>query len=142
MSKWINWAFTFVNASLMLVAGFFIATRGIAPASQGFEYKDLIAIILTVLAVILGAVTLFMALIAIWGYNAIREAAQLAARDAAKDIARVVAKDVAQAVATREAQGALALSGETTATPDIKADDGLNALLQAGDQKMEVEGDR
>lgn len=142
MSKFINWAFTFVNVSLFGVAAFYIATRGLAQNPQGFEYKDLIAIILTALAVVLAAVTLFVALIAIWGYNAIREAAQIAARDAAKDIARVVARDVAQAVATREAQGALALSSELPTTPDIKADDGLNALLQAGAPEKEVEGER
>ncbi|MFZ2287776.1 MAG: hypothetical protein WAV93_12385 [Bacteroidales bacterium] len=97
----VNWATRIILASNVLLFAFLIwavAARGLQPAPADWKYQDLVTILLTAVAVILAAVTLFIAILAIWGYTALK--------DAAEKEARKVATDVAQSVAAREARAA------------------------------------
>ena len=125
MEKWFNRLLLFCNLSLLGVVGYYLATRGLKPQSTGWDYKDFVNTLLGSVAVLLAAVTVFVALVAIWGYTAIRESAERAARE--------VATNVAQAVATREAQNALALDGNKRSAGPSITKDALATELGAGD---------
>lgn len=75
---------------------------------NGIEFKDLITIVLTAIAVLLAAVTIIIALLAFWGYSSIREAAVKSAQETAKRVAETVAesaaKDKAEEVAVRQVE--------------------------------------
>ena len=128
-SMWINRVFVITNTILFVLFIYSICARPIIPFEDGWKYQDFVTILLACCAVILAGVTIFVALIAIWGYNAIREAAEKASREVASDIA----KDIAQVVAAREFQNALALSGGFPGAPDINNDVAeLTAELRSG----------
>jgi hypothetical protein len=129
-----NRALLVVNIGLVIVVLYFLGTRGLGLPASNFEYKDLIAIILTALAVILAAVTIFVAGLAIWGYTTIRESAERAAVATAEEAAKLVAADVARATASREAPEAvrLYLAAAGSEAPNAADVDGLAASLKEG----------
>ena len=127
MIRWANRILLMMNAILLVFGLLYFGFRGLDLHPNGIEYKDLITIILTAIAVLLASVTIFVALMAIWGYSTIRDAAEKAARE--------VATDVAQTVAAREAQAILALSGGSVSAPDMKEEDELTRALQAGESE-------
>lgn len=124
MIRWANRILLMMNAILIVFGLLYFGFHGLDLHPNGIEYKDLITIILTAIAVLLASVTIFVALMAIWGYTSIREAAEKSARE--------VATDVAQTVAAREAQTISRLSGGMAQAPDIKEEDELTRALQAG----------
>lgn len=94
-----NILFLCANVFLFGLAGYFVATRGISPPPIGWEYKDLLTIILTALAALLAAIAIFIGILAIWGYASIRDAAMRAAESKAEEIAIRVSEPVATRVA-------------------------------------------
>ncbi|EKV32128.1 hypothetical protein C882_3192 [Caenispirillum salinarum AK4] len=60
--------------------------RGLAEPT-GLDWNDFAAILLTSVAVVLAGVTVFIAAAAIWGYNAIKTAAENKAREVAEKVA-------------------------------------------------------
>jgi hypothetical protein len=88
------------NILLFLLLLYHIGIGGLSHPPVPWEYKDLITIILTALAVLLAAITILIGLITIWGYNSIRQAAV----DAAETKADESAKRIAESVAARTAQ--------------------------------------
>lgn len=87
---------------------FYLCIRsGLLPVPPpGVEYKDLITIILTAVAVLLAAVTVIIALLAFWGYNSIRESAEKVAKETAERVAARTAEPVAARVALQVAERA------------------------------------
>ena len=128
MIKWGNRILFSVNILALVVALLYFGWKPLVPGHENIEYKDLIAIILTALAVLLAAVTLFVAAMAIWGYNSIRQESVRAAVSAAEAEATRVAKNTAQAVASREA---IAMLGVLKGDGKPNADDELAAALQS-----------
>jgi hypothetical protein len=93
-----------VNLVLSLILLYYIGTRGLESAPSGWEYKDLITIILTALTALLAALAIFIGLLAIWGYASIRDASIAAAESAAEVKAVETARATAETVAARTAE--------------------------------------
>ena len=55
-----NWLLFFANFILAGLLLYYIGSRGIAPPPAGWEYKDLITVILTTLAALLGALAILI----------------------------------------------------------------------------------
>jgi hypothetical protein len=82
--SWLNRIYLFVNAiTFCAVFWLFVnpATAALRPGT--WEYKDLIAVLLSVVAIIVTFIGLFVAVGAIWGYQAIRGIAEHRAEEAA-----------------------------------------------------------
>ena len=133
MTRWGNRVLLFLNIVLLLGSILYFGTHPLHKSDDGIEYKDLISIILSVLAVILGALTIFVAVLAIWGYNSIREESFRAAGVAAEATARKVAEEVTPREVLRmwKAMG-LGKPGE---------ENELASALQSGDGSGEVGGE-
>jgi hypothetical protein len=71
------------------------------PPASGIEYKDFISILLTALGLMIALLATFMALAAIWGFNVLKEATEIAAKKEASIVAEREAQKVAEQVATR-----------------------------------------
>lgn len=135
--KWAQWGnrlLLFLNIALLLVLGAYLGTRGFSQPSAGWEYKDLVAVLLTAVGVLLAATTLFVGILAIWGYTTIRESAERSANATAEAAAKAVAADVARAVASREALEAVRLHMQQAGGAAIGAEelDALTEALKAG----------
>ncbi len=76
--------------------------------SSSIEYKDFVSILLTALGVMVTILGLFLAALAIYGFEAIRQEARAIAKNeaarVAKETAQPVARGVAQSVAARSTQ--------------------------------------
>lgn len=133
ISEWGNRLTLLLNVVLFGIAFWFVCTRGLQSAPQGFSYQDLITILLTAIAVILAAVTIFVALVALWGYTALKEnakaAAEKVARDTAEETARAEATAAARAVTMRELPGMVRLYFSTEGAPSQT--DGSEDLAEA-----------
>jgi hypothetical protein len=71
---------------------YLILTQGAAP-TEGLKYSEFLAITLTALAVILASIGIFIAILAIWGYKAIRdEAARIASKTSVDAIRQFLAE--------------------------------------------------
>ena len=77
--KWANAFLLVINVVIAFILFWYIGTPGLLAAPRGWDYKDLVTILLTAIAVMLGAATIFVAALAVYGYTAIREAAERAA---------------------------------------------------------------
>lgn len=97
--KAFNLLFFVLNAALLAVGGFFVFSRGYV-AGAGFSQYEVITLVLACVAVLLTALGLFVAIIAIWGYGTLKQAAM----DQAQSAAHVTAGRVAEAVAARTAE--------------------------------------
>lgn len=78
----------------------YIVSRGFELGTK-FTAVELLSLILGALAVMIAVLTVFLAVLALWGYNSLREAAKEIATTVAKDIATTVAKRTAEEVAGR-----------------------------------------
>ena len=99
LARWANRILFFLNAILCVVFLAFFSSRSLKPSTE-IEYKDLIVILLTAIAVLLAAVTLFVGVIAIFGYSTIRDQASRLAVATAKK----TATDTEAAKAARESE--------------------------------------
>jgi len=131
-----NIPWIYLNIFLAAVLFYLIIRGGLVPDPGGIEFKDLITIILTAIAVLLAAVTIFIGVLAVWGYSSIREAATKIAQETADHVARQVAEtratDVAGSVAVRAAQQMVRLVSPTAPLP--AATDALTDALTKPDQ--------
>src|SRR4051794_14140465 len=88
---------TIFNIAFFWMAKFFIWKGGVTtPHSEPIEYKDLVAILLTGIAVMIAIAAVFLAVLAIWTY---REAMTLIER-VARETATPIATNVSTTVAT------------------------------------------
>jgi len=142
IAAWGNRLSIFLNVVLFVLAGWFITTRGLQPAPNGFTYQDLVTVLLTAIAVILAAVTVFVALVALWGYNALKEnaksAAEAAARETAEETARVTAKAAARTLTMRELPGMVELYFRTHGVPEGSPEAVTEGAEVAGDDLSEA----
>ncbi len=69
---WINRILLGVNVVMFVVLLLFFVTRG-ASFSPPWDGPAVVTIVLTAVTVVLGAVALGVALLAVWGYSALRE---------------------------------------------------------------------
>ena len=129
MTRWANRILVALNIIGLTAIVLYFGSHRLVQDDPNIEYKDLITIILTALAVLLAAVTLFVAAMAIWGYNSIRDESVKAAKKAAEAEARIVATNVASSVASRSAVAIKAVTEEGSASTDV---DELVAALQSG----------
>jgi hypothetical protein len=134
MMRWGSRLVFVVNIAFFIILAAKFGLHGLAAPTGDWTYSDLVVIILAGVAVLLAVATVFIAGMAIWGYAAIRQAAQ----DKAEEIARIVATDVAQAVATREAITARPFyaggaADGTQAAAGVAAADALTTALKSGD---------
>lgn len=98
MKLWTALLFVLAGALFAANAAFFVF-HGVAPGNP-FDPVDLIVIVLTAVAVIVTTLGIFIAILAIWGYNTIKIAAI--------EQAVAAAKTEAEAVAARTARDILA----------------------------------
>ncbi|MDF1598265.1 hypothetical protein PZ895_00545 [Mesorhizobium sp. YIM 152430] len=112
-----------LNGALTLCLTYLYFSRGFDP-SGSFTSVELITIVLTALAVILTALGLFIAGLAIWGYQALHSAA--------RDIAERVAKRTAEDVASRTAADAVTRLDESIGS---ERDYGAAAGRSNGDEQ-------
>lgn len=117
----------FVNLTLAVILLVFIGSHGLTTPPKGWEYKDLLTIILTALTALLAGLAIFIGVLAIWGYNSIRDAAERAAERAADARAERTARTVAETVATRVAEEVA-----TRSAPLQDRTDDLTAALSEG----------
>jgi hypothetical protein len=115
------------NLILSIILVFYIGVHGLDYPPPGWEYKDLLTVILTALTALLAGLAIFIGVLAIWGYNSIREAAERAAERVADAKAENTARTVAETVAARVAEQVATAQGTTTA----RIDD-LTAALSEG----------
>ncbi|HTT98273.1 MAG TPA: hypothetical protein VMF58_09500 [Rhizomicrobium sp.] len=108
---------TFVAGVFVAIAAFYIATRG-PVASAGWTAEGLVTVILTATTVVLAALGIAVALVAIWGYDRIKDAAIKGATIEAVKIATAeaikAAKEVAEVTAAREVAARLQSEGGTS----------------------------
>ena len=139
IAEWGNRLALLLNIVLFGFACWFISTRGLQVAPQGFSYQELVTILLTAIAVILAAVTIFVALVALWGYTALKEnakaAAEEVARETAEETARTEAVAAARTLTMRELPGMVRLYFATEGSPSQADDSGdlAEALKIGGD---------
>jgi hypothetical protein len=123
MKRIINLAATAVNVLLFLLLLYHVGIDGLAKPPAGWEYKDLITIILTAFAALLAALAIIIGLFAIWGYTSIRDTVTSAADVSAREIAETVAARVAREV----------IGGGTA--PSSRTDDLTAALSRGNDER-------
>jgi hypothetical protein len=124
VTEWLNRLLLVTNILLVALVGGYLATRGIERPPKGLQYADVVTIILAAVAVMLAIVTLFVGILALWGYRAMRQGAENTAREVGAKVA-----DVATPVAIREARAAFeAWRAEGT----VQADERLAAALKEG----------
>lgn len=142
-----------VNVVILLTAVGVSVHQGVTPG-PGLSWESFAAILLGSAAVIVTAVTAFIAIVAIWGYNSIREAAKEQARQAAGEqarrVAEEIARDVSATVAKREAAQAWKLfrdsvmtpAGSAGATPERADAGGREEMVDAlsGEDSNDAEG--
>lgn len=121
LARWGNRVLLSVNIALTVILVIFFSTRKLN-TSDNIEYKDLIVIVLTALAVLLAVVTLFVAALAIYGYATLR--------DLAVQTAKSTAEEVAPPAAAREAEAIMQREGTGEPGPD------LVAALQTGEDEQ------
>lgn len=96
---------TFVAGVFVAICAFYIATRG-PIAEGGWTAEGLVTVILTATTVVLAALGIGVALVAIWGYDRIKEAAIKGATIEAVKTATAeaikAAKEIAETTAARE----------------------------------------
>lgn len=101
-----------VNAILIGILFVYIRANrhAVMTPTNGLEYKDFLSILLTALGVMIAVLTLFLAVIAIWGFSALR--------DEARRIALEEARRTAGSVATRTTSALDDQRGPSTAGGD------------------------
>ncbi len=132
--SWSNRLLFFTNVVLILFLIWAFVSRGLGAPPANSSYSDLVTIMLGAIAVILAAVTVFIAILAIWGYTALKEGAEKEARTVATDVARAIATDVAQSVATREAREAVRFAQLAEDGPETEDLDKLRTALKSGSE--------
>ena len=102
-------------------------TKLSGPIAQDFSRTDFITIILTAVAIILGALAIVLAVAGAIGYVTVRVAAENAAKIAAEAVAERVAAERAEVVATRVAR-------------EIASQIGQNGSADSGNAFAKAEG--
>lgn len=117
--------FGILNAAILAFFLYWLAHNGWrSPDSTGIEYKDLVAILLTALGVMIAVLTLFLAVAAIWGYAQLKEEAKRKAKEKARQKATEVATRVAEKVAREVAEKAAVFPARRAAEEFVSADAG------------------
>ena len=129
MARWANRILFALNGIGLIAIIAYFGMHQLVQDDPKIEYKDLITIVLAALAVILATVTLFIAAMAIWGYNSIRDESVKAAVKAAEVEAGKVAANVASSVASRSA---VAIKAATREGAEVENVDELVSALQSG----------
>lgn len=92
MSKLLNILLSATNLALFGVGAYFVLTRGIGQ-SQGWSAVELVTIMLAALGVMVAVLTLFVAVLAIWGFGRLSEEARDKAGKVARDVAERETRD-------------------------------------------------
>ena len=66
---WLNRLFFVLNCALAIWFAHFLFQHTSPPSSGGWEYKDVISVILSAVTVVLAALAILLALAAVWGYQ-------------------------------------------------------------------------
>lgn len=133
---WANKLIFGLNVLVLALGLWFLGTRGLERPPAGWHYQDLVTILLAAIGVLLAGVTAFVAILALWGYSAVKSEARAAASAVAEEHARNTASEVARAVTLRELPGMVALHFETSGKPTTLASDAtpsLEDVLKRGD---------
>lgn len=115
--NWPNRILFVINIVLAGLAAWAIAQYGLGPAPEGWRWGDLVIILLVAISVVLAALTIFLGVLAVWGYTQIRGDA----RRQAATTAREEVPAIARAEARRQAQAWLAEYGEQRTTDLARA---------------------
>jgi HAMP domain-containing protein len=112
---------------------FYVCVHGLEP-SPGWEYKDVVTLILTAVTIVLAALAIFIGLLAVWGYNSLREIAQARASDVATKVATTVAEKVAERTARETAASVGARSArDVLLLTDVLQDEAEALAKREGD---------
>jgi hypothetical protein len=123
---------TFVAGVFIALCAFYIATRGPIASSAGWTAEGLVTVILAATTVVLAALGIAVALVAIWGYDRIKDAA--IKESTTKAIAAAVtaavekAKETAEVTAAREVAARMQ-SGTASASREF-----ADAFAREGEQ--------
>ncbi|MBB3938237.1 hypothetical protein [Aureimonas phyllosphaerae] len=82
---WLQWIFRGLNVAVFLVLIALVGMHGAATIEPGaWEYKDLVAVLLSVVSIIVTFIGIIVAIAAIWGYQTIRSLAEEKAIEASQ----------------------------------------------------------
>lgn len=95
------WGVAWLNGGFLILPIF----TGPPVPEPGLEYKDLVAILLTALGVMIAILALVLAAAAIWGYGQIKEEAARKAEAVAREISPKVAREAAEEALRRDLDG-------------------------------------
>ncbi|MBS0473035.1 MAG: hypothetical protein JSR60_18335 [Proteobacteria bacterium] len=116
---------TFVAGVFTVICAFYIATRGPLASGAGWTPEGLVTVVLTAATVVLAGLGIAVALVAIWGYDRIKEAAIKGATSEAVRIATAEAvkeaKAIAEVTAAREVAARYQNENGNTSTEIIDA---------------------
>lgn len=87
MSKFLNILLSAINLALFAGGAYFVVTRGVVQG-QGWSPVELVTVMLAALGVMVAVLTLFVGVLAIWGFGRLSEEA----RDKAEKVAQTVAE--------------------------------------------------
>jgi hypothetical protein len=92
MTKFLNILLSAINLVLFGAGAYYFLTRGIAQ-NQGWSPVELVTIMLAALGVMVTVLTLFVAVLAIWGFGRLSEEARDKAGKVARDVAERETRD-------------------------------------------------
>lgn len=93
--RWLNRLLLVMNIVVLCGGLWVVGAFGLQHDPSGWTYQDLVSVLLTAIGVLLAIVALFVAVLAIWGYSALKEAAAEVAAKKAEQVAREVAGPIA-----------------------------------------------
>ncbi len=96
--------FAVLNLGLVVLVVFWILkSPATALSSPSLEYKDFVSILLTAIGVMIAVLTIFLAVVALWGYAQLKEEARRVADDVAREVGKQSAEEVAREVGKQSA---------------------------------------
>jgi uncharacterized membrane protein len=104
LSKWLNRFLFLANITILSGAMYFIFTRGWVAGAGGWTPVELVTTVLAAVALLITVLGIFIALLAIWGYNRITKEAGRRAETAthiylSKNVQQLVSDQVPRHVA-------------------------------------------
>jgi hypothetical protein len=116
MSRGVYFLLSAINIALFLAGLYFIMTRGVA-FGQGWSAVELVTVMLTALGVMVAVLTLFVAILAVWGFTRLSEEAKDKAEHVTQDyldkaLPGMIEREVERRIGAGPDYGAGAAKGE------------------------------
>ena len=100
MRRWLTVLTTAAALMFLALQVYFYVSRGMVLPDEGWSAYELVVLILIALSVMLATLTIFLAVLGVWGYQAIRAGAVQRAETVARETAKPIASREARSWAT------------------------------------------